>query len=208
MAGVLSKEARDAVPSHCHALLARPGIEQLLAAVVDDIGDIYEGPDDGWFGWCDERRWLWRKLFAHDFDVSSKVSVNRIAHNERLKFIVMYLGNCGNPIVLARWAKATNMFGNHGNVLDAVNILFTCRRTALDKSVNLYTLCWNNQMQQRLGSGRVLKMPFRTTQEDREVYDEAIDILQSDSASQQAPAVTGTREVKIVPMVAESFAYE
>ena len=82
----------------------------MLVGVLDDIGPV-DAPDAH-----RQARDVW--------DLLLKKRLKREAgNNERFRLITRYIGNGGNPLILARWLRATGALGNEGNVKETVKLM-------------------------------------------------------------------------------------
>ena len=129
----------------------------LLYKVVDDIGNIYM-PDS----------------HAQAIDTWQLLVKEKLNHWDRFKLITRYVGNGGNPLILARWLYAYGSLGNPGNVKDACGILKRIAKNTL------------NPADKRDSAFRVYQWTHKTLvgvpvakigPEDQELFDEAIETL-------------------------------
>lgn len=82
----------------------------MLAGVLDDIGPIDSADAHR------QAREVW--------DLLLKRRLKREAgNNERFRLITRYIGNGGNPLILARWLRATGALGNEGNVQETAKLM-------------------------------------------------------------------------------------
>ena len=82
----------------------------MLARVLDDIGPIDE-PDAH-----RQAREVWDLLLKRHLKREAGI-------NERFRLITRYLGNGGNPLILARWLRSTGALGNEGNVQETAKLM-------------------------------------------------------------------------------------
>lgn len=103
-----------------HQIWRDPELNRLLHVVIDDIGKIYLDPApffDDKTGKPDERS---TTAANETFWLLVKTS---LTHGETFKLITRYVGNGGNPLILARWLHATGSLNRWTKVSDAAGIL-------------------------------------------------------------------------------------
>ncbi len=132
-----------------------PNLFKLLHKVVDDIGPIYmpeahKNANETW--------WLLLK--------------EKLNHWDRFKLITRYVGNGGNPLILARWLYAYGSLGpNHK---DAASILKRISKNALcpadKRSESFQVYQWTHK--------QLVSVPVTTqNKEDCDLFDLAIQEL-------------------------------
>lgn len=132
----------------------------LLDSLIDDIGPIYEQTAHP------QAKELWQLLMKPQLKRGN-------GSNERWIVVSRYVANGGNPVILARWLRATGALGNHGNVVEVVGLLASIANDTLRTSgeKNRYKVYnWTHKE-------RVPLPPFEFLWEDKKLYVDATLIL-------------------------------
>lgn len=133
----------------------------MLAVVIDDIGTIYRADAHA------KARETWDLLLQRRLK-------REAGNNERFRLVTCYLGNGGNPLILARWLRALGSLGNDGNVKETCDLLAAISSDALFPGGNQRERFKVYQWEHK----RLVPVPIGPhSQADRALYDEAIETL-------------------------------
>ena len=146
------------MPGH---IAASVELAEMLAGVLDDIGPIDSADAHR------QAREVWDLLLKRHLK-------REVGNNERFRLITRYLGNGGNPLILARWLRATGALGNEGNVKETAKLMQQICSDTLFPGGNprerFKVYQWDRK--------ELVPVPaFAHSDADRALYDEAIATL-------------------------------
>ena len=155
---------------------------KLVLELEEDIGRLYNKthypkPD----GKPDGARQLWTLLTKQKLDASSNLRAHD-RKNERFLLVTRYIGNGGNPYVLAKWLCKTGALrdsaGDGNNVEEVCGLLEKIRDDTLrDKRTGLRYTVWQIEHGHALRNPWMQVPPIKLTEADKEMYNKAINLL-------------------------------